>query len=108
MIDNSNKAVGTSDMPVPQTVAYDNKFLVTDLFKRDLERVLGDLAYVDAMKFFNMIDNHNSVFTSAVLSEFLRSLTMLPYKIISPLMKVLDNEESFKKYFKQITEENKR
>lgn len=107
MSDKTNKAVGTSDMPLPQTVAYDNKFLVTDTFKHDLELILGDTAYADAIKFFNMIESHNSVFTSAVLNEFIRSLTMLPYKTVLPLMKALDDKDKFIKYFKQLPENNK-
>ena len=97
-----SKAIGTSDMPLPQTIAYDNRYQVTDLFKKDLETILSDVAYVDAMKFFRVIDAHNSVFTAAILTEFLRSLTMLPYKVVSPLMKVLDDKDKFAKYFKQI------
>ena len=94
-----SKAIGTSDMPLPQTIAYDNRYQVTDLFKKDLETILAD---VDAMKFFRVIDAHNSIFTAAILTEFLRSLTMLPYKVVSPLMKVLDDKDKFAKYFKQI------
>ena len=97
-----SKAIGTSDMPLPQTIAYDNRYQVTDLFKKDLETILSDVAYVDAMKFFRVIDAYNSVFTAAILTEFLRSLTMLPYKVVSPLMKVLDDKDKFAKYFKQI------
>lgn len=107
MSDKENKHIGTSDMPLPQTVAYDNKFLVTDTFKHDLELVLSDTAYVDAIKFFNMIESHNSVFTSAVLNEFIRSLTLLPYKTVLPLMKALDDKDKFVKYFKQLTEDKK-
>lgn len=97
-----SKSIGTSDMPLPQTIAYETRYQVTDLFKKDLEIILGDTAYVDAMKFFEIINVHNSVFTAAVLNEFLRSLAMLPYKTVSPLMKVLDDKEKFAKYFKQI------
>jgi len=102
-----NNLPGTSSMPAPSVAAYDNKFQVTDLFKHDLEIVLGDVAYVDAIKFFNMISTHNSIFTTAVLNEFIRSLSMLPYKTINPLMKVIDNEENFKKYFKLIENNSK-
>ena len=35
-----SKAIGTSDMPLPQTIAYDNRYQVTDLFKKDLETIL--------------------------------------------------------------------
>ena len=101
-----SKAIGTSDMPLPQTIAYDNRYQVTDLFKKDLETILADVAYVDAMKFFRVIDAHNSIFTAAI-TEFLRSLTMLPYKVVvSPLMKVLDDKDKFAKYFKQIQSPN--
>ena len=30
-----SKAIGTSDMPLPQTIAYDNRYQVTDLFKKE-------------------------------------------------------------------------
>lgn len=89
-------------MPLPQTITYEISYQVTDLFKRDLETILADVAYVDAMKYVKMIESHNSVFTAAVLNEFIRSLTLLPYKVVSPLMKILDDKEKFAKYFKQI------
>lgn len=102
MLEKSNKPAGTSDMPLPQTITYEISYQVTDLFKRDLETILADVAYVDAMKYVKMIESHNSVFTAAVLNEFIRSLTLLPYKVVSPLMKILDDKEKFAKYFKQI------
>ena len=104
MSENTNKQTGTSEMPLPQTITYELKYQVTDLFKRDLETILADVAYIDAIKFFKMIEGHNSVFTAAVLNEFVRSIAMLPYKVVSPLMKVFEDKEKFAKYFKQIEE----
>lgn len=102
MPEKSNKTIGTSDMPLPQIASYGNRYQVTDIFKKDLKFILKDTAYADAIKFFNVIDMHESVFTIAVLNEFIHSLSMLPYKTVSPLMTALDDKEKFFKYFKLI------
>lgn len=96
------KQIGTSDMPSPQTMDYSKTFEVTELFKNDLNTILYDVAYADAIKYIDYIDMYNSVFTSAVLHEFIQMLKQLPYKIVLPLMRALENKDNFSKYFRQV------
>lgn len=96
------KQTGTSDMPSPQTMDYTKTYKVTDLFKNDLNTVLSDIAYADASKYIKYIDAYNSIFTAAVLHEFLQMLKQLPYKTVLPLMRALENKDNFSKYFKQV------
>lgn len=95
---------GTSDMPLPLIMDYRKMYTVTPLFRKDLETVLADVAYADAAVFFNIIDQHDSVFPAAVLHDFIESLKKLPYKVICPMMKVLENKDNFHKYFKPISD----
>lgn len=96
------KRAGTSDMPSPQIMDYTKTYEVTDLFKNDLNTVLSDIAYADAVKYIKYIDAYNSVFTAAVLHEFLQMLKQLPYKTVLPLMRALENKDNFSKYFKAV------
>ncbi len=48
-----SKAIGTSDMPLPQTIAYDNRYQVTDLFKKDFE----DVVAIKSWKKYNINNN---------------------------------------------------
>ena len=97
-----NTSVGTSDMSLPQTMNYSVKYKVTPVFMNDLETVLEDLAYADAVKFLDVIKNNDGIFFAVALNEFVNSLSRLPYKVISPLMRALSSEENFKKYFERI------
>ena len=105
MEEKSTKPVGTSDMPTPQTFAYEKSYIVSDLFKRDLTAALNELPYADAAPFIDGINMYPQGMPAAALNEFIRALGRLPYKYIAPLMKALDNKENFEKYFKLI--ENK-
>lgn len=92
-------------MPVPQIMNYKAKYHVSDIFLHDLEIVLGDLAYADAVQYLDVIKQNNRVIYSALLNEYLASLSNLPYRIISPLMRALSVKENFLKYFEPIEEE---
>lgn len=100
----TNKSIGTSDMPVPPVINYRESYIVTPLFKKDLAIVLSDTAYVDAIKFFDIIDEHNSVFPAAILHEFIESLKYLPYRVIAPMISILNNKDKFNKYFTPISQ----
>jgi len=108
MKEEEKKVIGTSDMPVPQVANYNNKYKVTQLFRNDLDKVLGDMAYVDVKKVISILDDTNNVLTAALLSEFLHNLTNLPYKVVAPLMKVIENKDNFGKYFELIIDNTKK
>jgi 16S rRNA A1518/A1519 N6-dimethyltransferase RsmA/KsgA/DIM1 with predicted DNA glycosylase/AP lyase activity len=94
---------GTSKMPEPRTVEYEITYKATPVFMHDLEIVLGNVAYVDACKYIDKVKNNSGIFTIAILNEFINSLGNLPYRIIAPLMKALENQDKFNKYFELIT-----
>lgn len=98
----SDKNKGTSEMPVPNTINYSQEFKVTPLFKSDLRIVLKDAPYIEVNKLFEFIDAYNSIFTSAILNEFLKSLASFPYSTIYPLMKAIEQKDNFGKYFELI------
>ena len=105
MEEKSTKPVGTSDMPTPQTFAYEKSYIVSDLFKRDLTAVLKELPYADAARFIDGINMYPQGIPAAVLNEFIRALGNLPYKYVEPLMRSISNKDNFAKYFTLI--ENK-
>lgn len=94
----------SSEMPEPQVVNYGEKYKITDLFINDLKKVLADLPYVEAKKFFDKIEEHKHVMFIAQLNEFIRDLSYLPYKIVGKLMVVINNKENFIKYFSPVTQ----
>lgn len=95
--------IGTSDMPQVHIFNYSSAYKITPIFVNDLKIVVGDMPYVEVKKIFDTIDKCNGVFSGAALNEFLYELSMLPYKTIMPLMKVIENKDKFGKYFEPVT-----
>ena len=90
----------SSEMPKPQVINYGQLYHISDLFVNDLKKVLADVAYVDAQKFFDIIDEcENRIIPIARLNELIAKLSTLPYRIVSQLMHVISNKENFVKYF---------
>lgn len=92
----------SSEMPEPQVMNYAQHYRVTQLFVNDLKKVLADVAYVDAQKFFNKITENNYILPIASVNEMIRDLACLPYKYVSAFMTVINNKENFLKYFEPI------
>lgn len=89
----------SSEMPLPRVMNYMQFYEVSDMFINDLHKVLGDLPYVDAQKFFDKIEKNKRIMSAAAVNEFCRDLAALPYKIVAKLMLVINNTENFVKYF---------
>lgn len=99
MSEETKQLKGTSDMPEPEVLTYENMYKISDVFKSDLKRILDEVAYVDAKKFYDILEVNNDVLPAALLSEFLRKLGSLPYKYVSPLMRAIEKKEAFDAYF---------
>jgi len=90
----------SSEMPEPQVINYGQHYKLSDLFINDLKKVLADVAYVDAQKFFDKIDNtENRVMPIAQVNELIRDLSYLPYKVVAQFMNVIKSKENFLRYF---------
>ena len=91
----------SNEMPEPQTLDYNAFYRVTPLFINDLKLVMnnGNVAYVDAKKVFDKIKEFDGVFPSAILNEFIRDLGNFPYKVVSNIMRVIEQKDNFLKYF---------
>ena len=89
----------SSEMPDPKVVNYSQYYELSNVFINDLKKVLDDLAYVDARKFYDKIDNGSRVWPISKLNEFISDLSYLPYKIVGQLMNIINNKEYFLKYF---------
>jgi hypothetical protein len=101
---------GTAGMPAPQTIQYTKMYRPTKLFLQDLEIVLKDTPYVEAKKYFEYLSAYDSaggIIPISGVNEFIRHLSLLPYKTILPMMKVLESKENFDKYFELVQEEKK-
>ena len=95
-----NKIVKSSEMPEPKVMNYYQYYKLSDLFINDLKKVLADVAYVDAKKFFDKIDKaENRIMAIAQINELIRDLSYLPYKVVAQLMTVINAHENFIKYF---------
>lgn len=102
-----NKIVKSSEMPEPQVMKYNQYYKLSDLFINDLKKVLADVAYVDAQKFFDKIDKaENRVMAIAQINELIRDLSYLPYKVVAKLMNVINVHENFIRYFVPIDTNN--
>lgn len=102
MPEEKNHPIGTSDMPAPQTMEYSAKYRVTQLFMNDLETVLSNVAYADAIKYIDAVKDNDYVLFAVDLNEYIHSLSCLPYKVVKPLMKAISNKDNFRKYFELI------
>ena len=89
-------------MPEPQVLNYEIRYKVTPLFINDLKKVMADVAYVDAKKLFDKIDENKGILPAAMLNEFIRDISMFPYKYVSGLMAVIYDESKFGKYFEML------
>lgn len=94
--------VGTSDMPPVEILNYGQQYRVTKLFLNDLKITLQDAPYVEVRRFLDFLKNYNYSLPSAVLNEFLNQLAAMPYKMVSPIMDVIDNKKLFSKYFEAV------
>ena len=95
-----NNIAKSSEMPEPQVLNYSQHYKLSDLFINDLKKVLADVAYVDAKKFFDKIDKaENRIMAIAQINELIRDLSYLPYKVVAQLMTVINAHENFIKYF---------
>ena len=95
-----NNIAKSSEMPEPQVMNYSQYYKLSDLFVNDLKKVLADVAYVDAQKFFDKINKaDNRTMPIAQVNEFIKDLSYLPYRVVAQLMSVINNKENFLKYF---------
>jgi hypothetical protein len=99
MAETQQKVHGTSDMPTPEVLDYEQVFKVSPIFVNDLKIVLQEVAYADAQPFFEFLKNYDYVLPVAVLNEFLRKLSTLPYKYVNQIFAIITNQELFGKYF---------
>lgn len=90
---------GTSDMPDPEVLVYENMYEVTSVFKNDLKKILDEIPYVEAKKFYDVLAMNNDRLPAALMNEFIRNLGMLPYKYVSPLMRAIERKDAFEAYF---------
>lgn len=105
MSDNK-RAIGTSDMAMPQTMNYSTKYKFTNTFRNDLKTLVKELPYFEAKRILSVLDDNNNVLTAAIFNQFLRMLGGLPYKYISPLMNIIEegDKEKLSRYFQKIEE----
>ena len=99
----NKQIIGTEDMPQPEVLAYETTFQVTNVFVNDLKIILKDVAYADAKQYFDFLSHYNYVLPIAILNEFLKRLSDLPYKYVSKLFDIIQNKDLFPKYFIDIT-----
>jgi len=97
----------SSEMPEPQVLNYELRYRVTPLFINDLKKVMADVAYVDAKKVFDKINEHGGILTAAALNELIRDISSFPYKHVSGIMSVIYDETKFGKYFETLVPQKK-
>lgn len=103
-----NNITKSSEMPEPQVMNYGQHYKLSDLFINDLKKVLGDVAYVDAQKFFDKINQvDDRIMTIAQINELIRDLSYMPYRVVAQLMGVINNKENFLKYFVPVEQQKK-
>lgn len=93
----------SKDMPVAQTFNYAATYKATPLFVNDLKKVLGDVAYIDAIELFKELEDREYVFPAAALNEFIMKIESFPYRYVNPIMEVINREDCFLKYFEVIS-----
>ena len=97
------QVIGTSDMPPVQVLQYETYYRVSQVFVNDLKIVLQDAAYADVKPFFDFLKNYNFILPAAILNEFLNKLAAMPFRMVSPIMEVIENKNLFPKYFEDVT-----
>ena len=95
--------IGTSDMPPVQVLQYETYYKVSQVFINDLKIVLQDAPYADVKPFFDFLKSYNGILPAAMLNEFLNKLAAMPFRMVSPIMEVIENKNLFPKYFEDIT-----
>ena len=86
-------------MPEPQVVNYGIYYLITDAFINDYLACTSQMAYVDVMKVLNIVNRHNQIVSIAQLNEIIRTIGTFPYKYVHELMKNINDDTLFVKYF---------
>ncbi len=96
---NPNELAKSTEMPEPDVMNYSQYYKLSDLFINDLRKVLADVPYVEAQKFFKKIDDCKRIMPISQLNEFIRDISYLPYKVVNGIMTVIQNKDNFIKYF---------
>ena len=96
---NANELAKSCEMPEPEVINYSQVYRMSDLFINDLRKVLADVPYVEAQKFFKKIDDCKRIMPISALNELIRDLSYQPYKVVNGIMTVIQNKDNFIKYF---------
>ena len=96
---NQNDLAKSCEMPEPEVINYSQFYRLSDLFINDLRKVLADVPYVEAQKFFKKIEDCKRIMPISALNELIRDLSYQPYKVVNGIMTVIQNKDNFIKYF---------
>lgn len=99
----SNKSRGTSEMPAPQNINYNQFYKINQVFINDFRLTFQELPYIEYKKMEQYLVK--DTIPAAVLNEFIRAIASYPYKYVANLMKAIENKDLFKKYFEPLPQQ---
>jgi hypothetical protein len=107
-IHEQNQTTDTREpMEEPRTVNYDQMYKISDPFINDLKSTVGGLAYSTANPFIRFVEAKKEGISIAELQELIDKLRSLPYRVVMPLMKSIENSDIVSKYFIALPNERK-
>lgn len=92
---------GTSEMKEPQTIKYNTAYKITPLFMNDFKKTMEEISYADYKRLEPYVSSE--IIPISRLNEFIRALSLYPYKYIAPLMRAMENKDNFTKYFEVVS-----
>lgn len=89
--------------PKPETMVYEDKIKLTDLFEKDVIDALGNYSYAETNEIITFIKNNKEGAPVNLVNQVINRLSSFPWKSVNGVMYNIKNAQS--KYFVLIPKE---
>lgn len=92
---NVNEVVENApQMPVPETMNYEQTVKLSDDFVNDLHAALDGFAYVEVSEIFKAVNQMKDAMPVNIANEILRRVASFPYAKVVNFMRVVETEQN--------------
>ena len=92
VVDETKQVV--DDMPVPQTMDYEQKVYFSDKFVEDVVNSLGELAYAETHQIIDFVKDNKDGVPINLTNQLLNQLATFPYNVVNGLMHNIENNQN--------------
>ena len=90
-----NENLGTiENMPVPETMSYEQTLQLTNAFVNDVTTVLGELAYAETHQIIDFVHNNRNALPISLANQLINQLASFPWKVVKDIMHNINTNQS--------------